>query len=186
MAIYGKIHIPTETCTAKWVLFCPFLDIYQYPCWFVGWLIILTPGVGWDIMGYESETLPSYPVLSNFSYSVNLITPLPRLFLRFVYLVLIPSEHHPDRPWHPLRLCAYCIDRAPGHPLRYGPLILIDVHPDGVDPRGVHRLLYRWVLPLSACPVFLCHPCDPSRCPMVEFRQYLEHIPGHHPAISDI
>ena len=24
----------------------------------VGWLILLTPGIGWDIMGYESDTLP--------------------------------------------------------------------------------------------------------------------------------
>ena len=30
-----------------------------------GWLIILMPGVGWDIMGYESETLPSYHKLRN-------------------------------------------------------------------------------------------------------------------------
>ena len=27
----------------------------------VGWLILLLPGVGWDIMGYESEPLSSYP-----------------------------------------------------------------------------------------------------------------------------
>ena len=31
----------------------------------VGWLIIIPLGVGWDIMGYESETLPSYIDLSN-------------------------------------------------------------------------------------------------------------------------
>ena len=27
----------------------------------VGWLIILTPGVGWDIMVYESEPPPFLP-----------------------------------------------------------------------------------------------------------------------------
>ena len=29
-------------------------------------------GVGWGIIGYESETLPSYHKLRNFSYSVML------------------------------------------------------------------------------------------------------------------
>ena len=36
------------------------------------WLVILTPGVGWDIMGYESEPLLSYTKLSNFSYFIML------------------------------------------------------------------------------------------------------------------
>ena len=29
----------------------------------VGWLILLPPGVGWDIVGYESDLLPSYTEL---------------------------------------------------------------------------------------------------------------------------
>ena len=36
------------------------------------WLILLPPSVGWDIMGYESEPLPSYLDLRNFSYSIML------------------------------------------------------------------------------------------------------------------
>ena len=38
----------------------------------VGWLILLPPGVGWDIMGYESEPLPYYPRLRNCSYYIML------------------------------------------------------------------------------------------------------------------
>ena len=72
----------------------------------VGWLILLSPGVGWDIMGYESEPQPFYPDLRNWSYSISLITPIPRIFLRFIYRVLIPPAHHPDYPQHPIRLCA--------------------------------------------------------------------------------
>ena len=116
----------------------------------VEWLIILLPGVGWDIMGYESEPLPPYPKLRNCSYSVKLITPFPHLFLRFVYRVLIPPVHHPYCPRNPLRLRLQCIYRAAGHLLRYGRLPTLDVYSDGVCPRGVHYLLYRWILPLSA------------------------------------
>ena len=38
----------------------------------VGWLILRLPGVGWGIMGYESEPLPSYHDLRNCSYSIKL------------------------------------------------------------------------------------------------------------------
>ena len=38
----------------------------------VGWLIILPSVVGWDIMGYESEPLPSHIKLRNCSYSIML------------------------------------------------------------------------------------------------------------------
>ena len=107
----------------------------------VGWLILLLPGVGWDIMGYESEPLPSYPELINYPYSVKLITPLPRLFLWIIYRVLIPPEHHLARTRHPIRLHAQCIDWPAGHHLYYGHLQPLDVYFNVVEPRGVHRLL---------------------------------------------
>ena len=152
----------------------------------VGWLILLTPGVGWDIMGYESEPLPSYPNLRNFSYFFKLITPLHCLLIRFIYRVSIPPLHQPDCPRNSLRLHAQCIDGAAGHPLRYVCLPPLDVHPYGVDPCGFHCLLYRWVLPLSAWPAFLRHHRDPSRRPMVELRQDLEYPHSHHPALAII
>ena len=124
----------------------------------VGWLILLPPRVGQDIMGYESEPFTSYPELSNFSYSVTLITPPPCLLPMFIYRVLIPPSHQPARPRHPLRLRSQCIDGAAGHPLHYGCLPPLDVHPDGVDLWGFYRLLYQWVLPLSACPTFSVIP----------------------------
>ena len=37
----------------------------------ISWLTLLPPVVGWDIMGCESEPLPSYNKLSNCSYTVN-------------------------------------------------------------------------------------------------------------------
>ena len=37
-----------------------------------GWLIILPPGVGWDVMGYESDPLPSHLGLSSCSYYIML------------------------------------------------------------------------------------------------------------------
>ena len=38
----------------------------------IGYLIILPPCVGWDIVGYESEPLHSYLELRNCSYSIIL------------------------------------------------------------------------------------------------------------------
>ena len=149
----------------------------------VGCLILLPPGLGWDIMGYESEPLPSYTDLRNYSCSVKLITTLPCLLLRIIYRVFIPQAHHPDCPRHHLRLRAHWIDRPAGHPLRLGCLPSLDIYSDGLYPRGVHHLLYRWIPPLSACLTFRRHPCDPLRHPMVERCQDLEHLPGHHPAM---
>ena len=123
--------------------------------------------VGWGIMGYESEPLPSYPKLRNCSYSVKLITTIPRLFFWLVYRVLIPPAQHPACPRYPLRLRVYCIDGETGYPLRYGHLMPLDVHPDGVEPRGLHCPLYRWILPLSACPTFSVIPvirCAARQC----------------------
>ena len=39
---------------------------------FFNWLILLPPGVGWGIMGYESEPTTSYYGLRKFSYSIML------------------------------------------------------------------------------------------------------------------
>ena len=68
--------------------------------WLVGWLIILLPGVGWDIMRHESDPLPFYPDLRNCSYSFKLITTPPHLFLHVMYRILIPPAHHPACPQH--------------------------------------------------------------------------------------
>ena len=152
----------------------------------VGWLVLLPPGVGWDIMGYESDPLPSYPELRNCSYSVKLITPLPRLILWLIYHILIPSAHHPARPHHYLRLRAHFIYSLVGHPLRYTSLPPIYLYSDGMDPCGVHHLLYHWILPLSACPTFFHHLRDPSYRSMVECGQDLEHLSGHHPSLASV
>ena len=152
----------------------------------VGWLILLPPGIGWDIMWYKSDTLPSYLKLSNCSYYVMLITPNPRLRIRFIYRVLIPTLHQPPCLWQTLRLRGQFIYGAVGHPFRYGFLSPLDVHHDGVKPRSFHCLHNQWVLPLSASPMFLCHLPDPLRCPMLKPLQDLEHIPGHHPDLTSI
>ena len=133
----------------------------------VGCLILLPPVVGWDIIGYESGILPSCPKLSNFSYSIKLIKPLPSLFLRLIFRVLIPPAHHPAHPRNPIRLRAQCIYRPAVHPILYVRMPPLDVYSAGVEPRRDHRLLYLWMRPLSACPTFCCHPCDPSCRPMV-------------------
>ena len=49
-----------------------FVRFVTFTSTLVGWLILLPPGVGWDIMGYESDPLPSYLESSNCSYSVML------------------------------------------------------------------------------------------------------------------
>ena len=41
-------------------------------CGLVGWFILLLPGICWDIMGFESEPLPSHHEISNCSYSIKL------------------------------------------------------------------------------------------------------------------
>ena len=106
----------------------------------VGWLILLPPGVGYYIMRYESDPLPSYPELRNFSYSVKLITTHPRLLPRFIYRFLIPPLYQTARPRHPLCLYVQFIDGESRHPLWYGRLSPLDLHPNGVDPRGFHFL----------------------------------------------
>ena len=120
--------------------------------WLVGWLITLLPGVVWDIMGYESDPLPSYPELRNCPHYVKLIKPPPCLLIRFIYRVLIPPLHQPARPRNPPCLLAQCIDGVAGHPLHSGCLPPLDVHPDGVETRIFHRILYLWILPLSTFP----------------------------------
>ena len=152
----------------------------------VGSLILLLPGVGWDIMGYKSDPLPSYPKLMNCSYSLKLITPPPRLLLRFIYCTLIPPLHQPARHQNMLHICANLIYRAASHPLQYGCLPPLDVHPDWPEPRDFHCIHYRWVLPLYACPAFRRHLRDPLRRPMVEPCQDLDHIPGHHTTLATI
>ena len=44
-----------------------FIYFVMFTIFLVGWLILLLDGVGWYIMDYESETLPSYHKLRNFS-----------------------------------------------------------------------------------------------------------------------
>ena len=99
---------------------------------------------------------------------------------------MIPAVQHPDRPKNPPRLRAQFTDKPAGHSLRYGCLLPIYVYSDGVDPRGVHCLLYLWILPLSDGPTFCRHIRDPSRRPMVKCRQDLEHLPSHHLTLASI
>ena len=111
-------------------------------------------------MGYESEPLPYYLELRNCFYSIKLITSLPRLFIRLINRVLISPSHHPACTQNPLRLHEKFIDRPAGHPIRYIHMSSLNVYSNGVDPCRVYCLLYRWILPLSACPTFCRHPRD--------------------------
>ena len=65
----------------------------------VDWLIILPPGVGWYIMGYKSEPLPSYHKWSNCSYSIKLsyTTPssTPKVHLRCLGTTILPTVSSP-------------------------------------------------------------------------------------------
>ena len=76
----------------------------------------------------------------------------------FIYRILIPPLHQTARPRHLFFLSAQCIDEAAGHYFLYGHMPLIDAHYDGVEPSGLHCLLYLWVLPLSTCPTFSVIP----------------------------
>ena len=53
-----KNHIETQSFVI-WEYQVQKIYYYTYQSWLVGWLILLPPRVGWDIMGYESETLSS-------------------------------------------------------------------------------------------------------------------------------
>ena len=153
----------------------------------VGWLVNSPSdrsSLGYHRVYVRAPTV--LPQVKELLLTSKIITPIPSLLLVLIYQFLIPPTHHPARSRNPLRLCAQCIDRPAGHPTLYGGLQSLDVYSDGVDPCGVHHILYRWILPLSACPTFRCHPRDLSRRPMVERRQDLEHLPGHHPTLSSI
>ena len=128
----------------------------------VGWLILLPPGVGWYIMEYESEPLPSYPELRNCSYYFKLIKPYPRLLLRFIYRILLPPLHQLARLRHLPRLHGHFIDGGGRPPSPLWSLTPLDVQPDEVDPHGFHCLHYRGyshsplVLRFAVIPVILC------------------------------
>ena len=122
----------------------------------------------------------------NCSYYVNLVTNIPLLFLRLIYHVLIPPAHHPDRPWHPLRLLSQCIDILSVNPLRYGRLPPLDVYSDMVEPRGVYRFLYHYITPLSAVPMFCRNLGDQLCHPMVERCKKLENLPDYHLTLASI
>ena len=78
----------------------------------IGWLILLPPSVGWDIMGYESYTLPSYIELSNCS-NYNMLNYTDYLStLQFHFHTLISPSYPPDRPRPPLCLNAEFINGA--------------------------------------------------------------------------
>ena len=44
-----------------------FISFVSFSSTYDGWLILFQTGVSWDIMGYESEPLPSYTKLINCS-----------------------------------------------------------------------------------------------------------------------
>ena len=48
-----------------------FIRFVTFTSTLVVWLIILPPGVDWDIMGYASDPLPYYHELRNCSYSIK-------------------------------------------------------------------------------------------------------------------
>ena len=76
--------------------------------------------VGWYIMGYESEPLPSYNKLRNRSYSIKKNKKNLRLILIFLYHVFIPPYHHTDCPQPTLRLGIEPIDVEACHLFRDG------------------------------------------------------------------
>ena len=59
--------IEGDMCTASWVLFSSFFWylLVKTWCW-----TILPPPLGWNIMGYKSEPLPSYRCIRNCSYPI--------------------------------------------------------------------------------------------------------------------
>ena len=73
-----SVHLGMVYCLADWK---PNPLDFRLVTMLVGWLIILPRGSGWDIMGCESKTLPSYPKLRNFYYSVKLIKCTYSLFI---------------------------------------------------------------------------------------------------------
>ena len=62
--ILGEENGPQNGC-----FFCPFCEVYQYPCC----VIILLICIGWYIMRCQLEPLPSYKHLSKFSYLIIFI-----------------------------------------------------------------------------------------------------------------
>ena len=76
----------------------------------VGWLIILLTGLCWDIIGYESEPLPSHHELRNCSYSIKLNYT--------TYLSTPPVHLWGGRPSFPLFLPAasWCTPQWGGSP----------------------------------------------------------------------
>ena len=116
----------------------------------VGWLILLLYRVGWDIMGYESEPLPSYHELNNWSYSIMLSYPkylsTSQVHLLLPGTTIIPSKSSlASAP--PLFIAHIWGGRQsftlwlPASP---------DVLPNGVDPCVFHFLHYQGVLLIFA------------------------------------
>ena len=85
-----------------------------------------------------------------------------------------------------IRLRAQIIDGASDQPFCYGSLSHTDIHTNEVEPHSFHCIHYRRVIPLSACPEFFRHPCDPLRRLVVETLQKLDQPPGHHPDLAAV
>ena len=134
---------------------------------FFNWLILLPPGVGWGIMGYESEPITSYYGLRKFSYSIMLNYVESPYTTQFHWqrpgLIISPSSSSPEsappqrivhrlviRPhfllWlHVALWCTLLWDEVLRHPLS--------------PPRGV--------IPTPARPTCFRHPCDQPYLPVL-------------------
>ena len=119
----------------------------------IGWLILLPPSVGWDIMGYESEPLPYYLGLSNCFYSI---------MLNYTESPTTPQVHSP-RPGPTISpsglspetdpLNTEFIDEVVGHLFRYCCLPPPDILSNGMNSCGFHCHQHLGVFKLPARPM---------------------------------
>ena len=132
-------------------------------------LTLFPPSVHWDIMGYESETLPSYRYLSNRSYTIKFKNIFISGLLYLPSHIVIPPPHKNMSSQNPLLSSAQLIYEPKDHMCRNGGLTTLYILLDCTKTYGFHHLSHRGPLPLFARRMLFCYPCNNYGCPMTEY-----------------
>ena len=149
-------------------------------------LTLLSLVVGWYMMGYEPDTLPSYNKLRDCYYSIILnytdspSTPqihVPRPDPTISSSVSSPAS---SQPWYrvhewggmpPVPQWSHVISKCT--PVWGVRPMLILLPPLGIFPLFAHNMFFR-------------NPCDTLVCLMVNLLQDLQHLLRHHPNFTTI
>ena len=124
--------------------------------------------VGYNIMGYKSEPLPSYRYLRNFSYIINLKTTISSGSRYLPSRVLFPPLHKLAHSRHPLFPCEQIIYGPEVHLRHCGVLTPLHIIIDLPYPSGLQYFSHWGEIPLPNHRKMRRNPCGTSSYPMMK------------------